>query len=136
MTVSRFWLVFCRVGFVHRADETHQFECEVGRADYGDLNGMPAALVQSGRMRRINEPYPNGESYRQVVDRVQSFLNDLAREWEGKRVVIIGHSATRRALDHLLSGVRLEDLAEVPFGWREGWLYVLPTGWDTTSARG
>ncbi len=94
--------------------------------DYGELNGMPVARVTEERARRIDEPFPGGESYRRVAERMQSFLIDLARDWDGRRVLLIGHSATRWALDHLLAGAPLEELVAAPFEWREGWLYVLP----------
>jgi hypothetical protein len=42
---------------------------------------------------------------------------------------VIGHSATRWALDCVLNGMRLEDLVDAPFNWREGWEYVTPSGW-------
>jgi broad specificity phosphatase PhoE len=61
-----------------------------------------------------------------VVDRVESFLVDLARGWGGARIVVVGHAATRWALDCLLHGESLAALVEAPFNWR-GWLYVLPS---------
>jgi broad specificity phosphatase PhoE len=69
-------------------------------------------------------PYPGGESYRDVVERVRDFLDDLGSEYEGNRVVVIGHSATRWALDHLLTGTPLEDLVG-PVEWQAGWTYTL-----------
>jgi alpha-ribazole phosphatase/probable phosphoglycerate mutase len=93
--------------------------------NYGTLNGMSVSQLEDERSRRIDEPFPNGESYRQVVERVQSFLKDISREWDGKRVVVIGHMATRWALDHLICGAPLDDLISAPFEWKEGWLYVL-----------
>ena len=95
--------------------------------DYGTLNGMPASRLEAERVLRIHEPYPGGESYHQVVDRVKSFLDDLPRTLDGERVIVIGHSATRWALDHLLCGAELKDLVDAPFQWQEGWFYVLPT---------
>jgi hypothetical protein len=38
-------------------------------------------------------------------------------------VLIVGHVATRWALDCRLAGRRLEDLMEEDFAWREGWDY-------------
>ena len=70
-------------------------------------------------------PYPGGESYRQVVGRVRDFLDDLPPELDGARVLVIGHAATRWALEHLLDGTRLEALVGAPFQWQEGWDYVL-----------
>ena len=86
---------------------------------------MPSARLEAERPLRIDEPYPGGESYRDVVERVRAFLDDLAADEDGKRVVVIGHSATRWALDHLLEGTPLEELMDAPFAWREGWEYVL-----------
>jgi 2,3-bisphosphoglycerate-dependent phosphoglycerate mutase len=40
-------------------------------------------------------------------------------------VLLIGHVATRWALDHHVGGVALEELIEAPFAWKEGWKYVL-----------
>ena len=36
---------------------------------------------------------------------------------------MIAHSANRWALDHLVSGVPLEELVDAPFAWQEGWVY-------------
>lgn len=97
--------------------------------NYGELNGMPVLEHEHERERlqHVDERYPGGESYRQVTERVRDFLHDLSAGWDGKRVVVIGHSATRWALDHLLSGIPLEDVVAAPFAWQEGWLYSLNT---------
>lgn len=94
--------------------------------NYGVMNGMPADELERTRRAHIDEPYDGGESYRQVVERVDAFLDDLAAEAdrECRRVLLIGHSATRWALDHLLDGTPLEDLVG-PFDWRPGWSYSL-----------
>jgi len=91
--------------------------------NYGVLNGKPVSEIAAERARRIDEPFPYGESYRQVVDRTRGFLDDVLPAFDDAQIVVIGHSATRWALDHLLSGVALEDLVDAPFDWREGWTY-------------
>jgi broad specificity phosphatase PhoE len=93
--------------------------------DYGALNGGSAAEIERQRLRRIDEPFPGGESYRQVVERTRSFLNDLVAELDGSRVLLIGHSANRWALQHLLLGIPLEEVVAAPFEWQEGWEYRL-----------
>lgn len=95
--------------------------------NYGTLNGAPVERLQPERRRHIDEPFPGGESYRQAVRRVQDFLDELAGMFADARILVIGHSATRWALDHLLHGVELEDLVDAPFEWQEGWVYVLET---------
>jgi broad specificity phosphatase PhoE len=93
--------------------------------DYGELNGMPVARLESERSNHIDEPFLGGESYRQVVDRVEHFLAGLTPRFDGERMLVIGHSATRWALDNLLGGIPLEELVDAPFDWREGWTYTL-----------
>lgn len=105
-------------------------DARLRECNYGQWNGMPVAQLEASRPLHIDNPYPDGESYRQVVDRVATFLADLACERDGARVLIIGHAATRWALDHLLTGLPLERLVNAPFGWREGWSYTLPSGWN------
>jgi len=87
--------------------------------------------LEAEQSRRVDEPYAGGESYRDVVNRMRGFLDDLQPGYDGGRIVVIGHSATRWALDHLLCGRPLEDVVG-PFDWQEGWEYVferrLPSG--------
>lgn len=97
--------------------------------NYGDLNSGPVETVHAERAKRVDTPFPNGQSYRDVVDQTREFLRDLARDYDGKRVLLISHSANRWALQHLLEGTPLED-AVGPFDWREGWEYTLPSGWQ------
>jgi broad specificity phosphatase PhoE len=97
--------------------------------NYGELNGASTLRLAAERARRIEVPFPGGQSYRDVVEQTRAFLRDLAAAWDGRRVVVISHSANRWAFDCLLHGARLEDLVNAPFGWREGWHYSLPSGW-------
>ena len=93
--------------------------------DYGALNGHPAAEVEAVRASHVYEPFPGGESYSQVAVRVQGFLHDLSPRWTNARVVVVGHSATKWALDHLLEGTPLPELVEASFHWQPGWVYRL-----------
>ncbi len=101
--------------------------------NYGRLNGAPVVKLDAERLQHIDTPFPDGESYRDVVRRMSAFLADLSRDWEGARVLLIGHSATRWALENMLNGVPLENLVSAPFQWREGWSYKLPPGWTGNS---
>lgn len=96
--------------------------------DYGERNGTPAAELLAHRAEHLDEPYPGGESWRQAVARVGRFVGDLPLRWSGRRVLVIGHVATRWGLDHLVGGTPLEDLVMVSadFAWQEGWEYLLP----------
>jgi broad specificity phosphatase PhoE len=91
------------------------------------MNGMPRAQLDNERRLRLDEPVSGGESWREAVGQVMSFLEELTKEQEGRRVVLIGHVATRWALDHLVHGQPLGELIDAPFDWREGWEYTLVT---------
>ena len=93
--------------------------------NYGELNGRPVGDIDALKPTRVDEPYPGGESYRQVVDRTRDFLGDLLAEHDGGRVLVIAHAANRWSLQHLLLGEPLEELVVAPFDWQEGWEYAL-----------
>jgi alpha-ribazole phosphatase/probable phosphoglycerate mutase len=93
--------------------------------DYGDRNGGPAAEHVRDRALFLDTPYPGGESWRQAVARVGRFLEDLPLPWQNRRVLVVGHVATRWALDHYLAGIPLEVVAATDFAWEEGWEYTL-----------
>jgi alpha-ribazole phosphatase/probable phosphoglycerate mutase len=87
--------------------------------DYGALNGTPRSE------RGIDDPFPGGESWRQAVARVDRFLDELWATRDGERVLVIGHVATRWALQQRVEGVTLEELSARPFDWQPGWEYEL-----------
>jgi 2,3-bisphosphoglycerate-dependent phosphoglycerate mutase len=91
--------------------------------DYGEQNGTAEPLHD--RAAHLDLPYPGGESWRQAVARVAGFLDDLRREHGGERVLVIGHSATRLALEVVADGRQLDDLVGAPFTWQPGWEYLL-----------
>jgi 2,3-bisphosphoglycerate-dependent phosphoglycerate mutase len=93
--------------------------------DYGRLNGAPAPEVHRDRDAYLDVPYPGGESWRQATDRVGRFLSDVPLRWEGQRILVVGHTATRWGLDRFLNGNELEDVITADFSWQEGWEYRL-----------
>ena len=93
--------------------------------DYGVLNGAMVAEVRGDRLAYLDRPYPGGESWREATDRVGRFLDDLPIRWEGARVLIIGHVATRWGLERFLGGQDLAQLVAAEFVWQEGWEYHL-----------
>jgi 2,3-bisphosphoglycerate-dependent phosphoglycerate mutase len=101
------------------------FDWRLRECDYGDLNGAPVDVVHD-RLAYLDTPYPNGETWRQAVERVGRVLPDVAARWNGRRVLVIGHVATRWGIEHHVAGTALEQLATEDFAWREGWEYVLP----------
>lgn len=91
--------------------------------DYGDFTQHPSEEVDEEKPKRISTPFPNGESYEQTTARVQSFLEDLKKNYDGKRVMIIGHRATQYGLENIINDVPLEQLVTTKFKWQPGWEY-------------
>lgn len=78
---------------------------------YGAFQAAPRPAMEAARRSAIDAPFPGGgESYRQVAERMRSFLHDLAAERAGQSVMLVGHGATLWTLEHWLRG---HDLGEV-----------------------
>ncbi len=93
--------------------------------NYGDLTAAPEGEVKPEKPKRISEPFPDGESGLDFAQRMRSFLEDLLRDWDGKRVMVIGHRATQYGLEHWILRKPLEEVIPAPWSWQPGWEYRL-----------
>jgi len=75
--------------------------------NYGDMTQHPMAQVEAEFPRRVTEPFPHGESLQMVVQRIGSFLRDRLQDYDGKTIVVIGHRATKYALEYWHSNASL-----------------------------
>jgi broad specificity phosphatase PhoE len=98
-------------------------DARLRECNYGELNGTPEPL--DDRAAHIDVPYPGGESWRQAVERVAGFLDELRRDRDGERVLVIGNIATRLALAVVAGGQEVEAALAEPFVWQPGWEYLL-----------
>ena len=122
---------------LHRAAQTAEiafgdtdipilYDWRLRECDFGTRNGSPAAEVGRDRSDYCDRPYPGGESHSQAIAQVAGFLADLPTRWAEQRVMLIGHLATYRALEHVTNGLTVQDLVGAVFQWRaEGWEYRL-----------
>lgn len=112
------------VAFAHRGIPVLR-DPRLRECDYGDLTQKESSLVTAEKPNRIDTPFPNGESYRESMTRMRSFLEDLLRDHDGQRVMIIGHRATQYGLEHWIKGVDLKEAVIAPWKWQPGWTYTL-----------
>jgi 2,3-bisphosphoglycerate-dependent phosphoglycerate mutase len=89
--------------------------------DYGSMNGV--THERGSRARYLEQAYPGGESWREAVARNLRVLADLRPRWEGARVLLVGHAATRWAMLTHFEALRLEDLVVEDVPWQPGWSF-------------
>ena len=99
--------------------------------NYGDLTGTDSKKIDSLIFEYISKPFPNGESYKHVEDRVRSFLNDLLEQYSGKDIAIVSHRAPQLALEVIIKGkiwnhaIKKDWRLKGQKGWEPGWEYEL-----------
>jgi broad specificity phosphatase PhoE len=93
--------------------------------NYGDLTHNLNEQIEFEKPKRIRTPFPNGESYEQTTVRIKSFLQDLIKEYNGSKVMIVGHRATQYGLEHLIRKIPLKEIIKKPWSWQPGWKYIL-----------
>jgi len=98
-------------------------DARLRECDYGDLTQHSSDEVGEEKPKRITTPFPNGESYEQTSERMRSFLEDLLKDYDGKRVMVIGHRATQYGLEHWIKRLSLEEIIHAPWKWQPGWIY-------------
>ncbi|UCD04207.1 MAG: histidine phosphatase family protein [Candidatus Woesearchaeota archaeon] len=99
--------------------------------NYGDLERRSSKEIYSIDFNKIEEPFPNGESYKDVEKRVRSFLSDLLEKYPKKNTAIVAHRTPQLALDVILKGktweqaIREDWRLKQPKEWEPGWEYKL-----------
>ncbi len=93
--------------------------------DYGKRTGGSSKEIEEEKALHIIKPFPKGESYGQTSKRMKSFLNDLIKNYDGKKVMIIGHRATQYGLEHWIKGKTIKQAVTAPWKWQPGWVYQL-----------
>jgi len=101
-------------------------DARLRECNYGDLTQHPSSEIDPQKPKRIDVPFPNGESYIQTSERMRGFLVELLKDYDGKKVMIIGHRATQYALELWLNHIPLSQIIPAPWKWQPGWEYELP----------
>ncbi len=95
--------------------------------NYGTLNGEPNNFKEN-MSDFVDNPFPNGESYKDVEQRIANFIEHLRKEWQGKHIAIVAHQAPQLALDVILKGLNWEEAINTDWrktkSWQPGWDYV------------
>ncbi len=104
-------------------------DARLRECNYGDLNGESSAVVEPMQETKIHTPFPNGESYKDVENRLGSFIEMLRSDYNGKRVAIVAHKGPQLALDVVLVGKTWEQAFAEDWRkvgkWQAGWEYEI-----------
>ena len=134
---NKFDVVFCSnlIRAVHSTELSFKGKYPIAiderlrECNYGDFNGKLSEIVEPLQEKMINERFPNGESYEDVKIRIESFLNDLKNDYDGKQVAIVAHKAPQITLDVLLKGMTWDEAFAADWRkvgkWQPGWEYIL-----------
>jgi 2,3-bisphosphoglycerate-dependent phosphoglycerate mutase len=98
-------------------------DARLRECDYGAFTRRPIVEIEARRVLHVGTPFPNGESYQQVVARVSTWLTEVTRTFAGQTVLVIGHRATFYALEHLVKHVPLHQAVTSSWHWQPGWTY-------------
>lgn len=95
--------------------------------NYGDLGGKDKSLVIYED--HINEPFPNGESLKDVENRIKKFIEFLQENYNGKTIGIVAHRASQLAFEVLTKNMSWEEAIRNDWrqtkSWQPGWEYKI-----------
>lgn len=96
-------------------------------ANYGDLTLRKD--FNNELENYIDQPFPNGESYKDVEKRMTEFVGYLKEKYPCKHIAIVAHQAPQLALDVILSGKTWKEAIDQDWrkkkAWQPGWAYYI-----------
>jgi len=95
--------------------------------NYGDYDGESKELVVYEE--HIDNPFPNGESLKDVEKRVSEFIEYVKENYYGKTIAIVAHRAPQLAFEVLTKGITWDEALENDWrktkSWQPGWEYII-----------
>jgi len=95
--------------------------------NYGKYDGGSKELVVYEE--HIEEPFPEGESLKDVENRIKEFIQFVKNNYEGKTVAIMAHRAPQLALEVITKNISWEEAIKNDWrktkAWQPGWEYII-----------
>lgn len=95
--------------------------------NYGDFDGKDKNLIQYNS--HIEKAFPNGESLKDVEERIREFLKYVKQSYGNKKVAIVAHRATQLAIEVITKNISWENAIENDWRktkeWKPGWKYTI-----------
>jgi len=97
-------------------------------ANYGMYSGQPENF-KNNPAKYVNVAFPNGESYKDVEERMRSFCEFLKTNYQDKHIAIVAHQAPQLALEVITKNITWEEAIAEDWrntkSWRPGWEYEI-----------
>lgn len=95
--------------------------------NYGDLDGEHKSLVVYEE--HINESFPNGESLKDVENRIRNFVQYLKDNYDNQTIGVVAHRAPQLALEVVTKNISWEEAIANDWrktgDWQPGWIYEI-----------
>jgi len=95
--------------------------------DYGDLTQKPHTF-KDNMMFYVDNPFPNGESYQDVENRIRDFLDFLKANYDCQHIAIVAHEAPQLALEVICNNRTWQQSIDENWrktkDWKPGWTYT------------
>ena len=95
--------------------------------NYGDLDGEHKSLVVYEE--HINELFPNGESLKDVENRIRNFVQYLKDNYDNQTIGVVAHRAPQLALEVVTKNISWEEAIANDWrktgDWQPGWIYEI-----------
>jgi broad specificity phosphatase PhoE len=105
-------------------------EVDFGSAEGKMLGELPPAVAKAFQLDPVRDHFPGGEHPAEAADRVYEVFEEIARRYEGRKVLVVAHNTLLRLLVCRALGLRLNDYrrllpalgpaALVRFRWEDG----------------
>lgn len=99
----------------------------IRECNYGDFNGLDTSFVKYED--HIEIPFPNGESLKDVENRVRNFCNYLIENYNGKTIALVAHKAPQLALEVITKNITWDEAIDKDWrktkAWQPGWIYEI-----------
>ena len=99
----------------------------IRECNYGDLNGKDSSLVKYEE--HIENKFPNGESLKDVEERLREFCDYLLEKYDGKTVALVSHKAPQLALEVITKNITWKEAIDNDWrktkSWQPGWKYEI-----------
>lgn len=92
--------------------------------NYGEYNGSSVKELEKLKVNHLETPFPEGESFKQVLERFHNFRRECLNDPQNGEIMIIGHRAIYYALECHFNKIPIEKLVTSNWKWQPGWKYL------------